>query len=65
MMERVKELLRGNYWIIDASKNELTKPELNFLSYFFHIHYDIFFDEISNEEKIFLILKKKDKFIYH
>ena len=65
MMEKIKDLLRGNFWIIDVSKINLSNIELNFLSYFFDVYYDTFFDEIDNEEKKFLILKKKFKFTYH
>jgi hypothetical protein len=65
-MERVVNLLRGNYWVIDLQKFKVSDLELNFLSYFFDIKFDKFmFDELNLQEKVYLILKKKEKFIYH
>ena len=63
MMERVKELLRGNYWIIDISKMKLSELELNFLGNFFIIGKEIYLDELNNFEREFLILIKKPKFL--
>ena len=63
MMERVKNLLKGNYWIIDISKMKLSELELNFLGNFFIIGKEIYFDELNNFEREFLILIKKPKFL--
>jgi len=64
MMEKIKDLLRGNFWIIDVSKINLSDIEIDFLSDFFNVKYEVIFDEKSNfEEKKFLILVKKPKFL--
>ena len=63
MMERVKNLLKGNYWIIDISKMKLSELELNFLGNFFIIGKEIYLDELNNFEREFLILIKKPKFL--
>jgi len=65
MMERVRGLLKGNFWLIDVEKAKLSTTEIDFLSYFFDINLDYFYDEESLEEKKFLILRKKSKFTYH
>jgi len=64
MMQKVYELLRGNYWILDLTRINLTDLEIDFLSDFFNVKYEVIFDEKSNfEEKKFLILVKKPKFL--
>jgi hypothetical protein len=62
-MERVRDLLRSNYWIIDLNKINLSDIELDFLSNFFNIEFDKFIDEFNFQEREFLILKKKTKFL--
>jgi hypothetical protein len=63
-MERVLELLKGNYWLIDLNKFKLSYCEIDFLSQFFDIISEIVFDEKNNfQERNFLILKKKHKFL--
>jgi len=65
MIDKVCELLKGNYWFIDLEKVNLSTIELDFLSIFFNIQHEIFFDEKENfKEKNFLILEKKNKFLY-
>jgi len=64
MMQRVYELLKGNYWVIDISKMKLSELELNFLGNFFTIGREVYFDEFNNfQEREFLILIKKPKFL--
>jgi hypothetical protein len=64
MMQRVYELLKGNYWVIDISKMKLLELELNFLENFFTIEREVYFDEKQDfQEKVYLILKKKPKFL--
>jgi hypothetical protein len=64
-MERVNRLLKGNYWIIDLGKAELSKVEFDFLRYFFDIQFDIWFDERKEQPREFIILKKKPQFVIH
>jgi len=64
-MEKIKNLLTGNYWIIPQNYLSLSQIELDFLRYFFDISFDVIFDEFSFEEKRFIILKKKAKFLIH
>jgi hypothetical protein len=64
-MEKILDLLSGNYWIIDLQKCNLTQFELDFLSIFFEINFDKFIDEITLKERNFIILKKKSKFLVH
>ena len=63
MMQMVKELLRGSFWRLDLSKVSLSRLELEFLSNFFNITYDKEIDDFSMEEKRYLILRKKQKYI--
>jgi len=62
-MDKIRELLKGNFWMIDLSKFNLTKTELEFLRAFFNLAFDQFIDEITFREKNLLILTKKEKFI--
>jgi hypothetical protein len=63
MMQRVLELLKGNFWVIDLNRLNLSDIELKFLSNFFNIEFDKFIDEFNFQEREFLILKKKTKFL--
>jgi len=62
-MERVMELLRDCFWKIDLARFKLSKIELDYLSIFFDITFDKIIDEFTMQEKSYLILKKKPKFI--
>jgi len=62
-MEKVRDLLKGNFWILDLSKVRFGSVELDFLSYFFDISCDHVVDDLSEEERAFLILQKKTKYI--
>ena len=62
-MERISDLLRGNYWMLDLTRISLTDLEIDFLSHFFTIKREIYFDELNNFEREFLILIKKPKFL--
>jgi hypothetical protein len=62
-MERVKELLKGSFWKLDLSRVCLSKAEIDFLKVFFNVVLDQFIDDLTCEEKNFLILIKKEKFI--
>ncbi len=61
MMEKEVELLRGNFWIIP----DLKVLELNFmfLSEFFEIGVEEYFDEERERFRRFIVLKKKEKFL--
>jgi len=61
MVGRIIELLKGSFWIIDA--NKLSELELDFLKEFFDIKIDYVINDMTFEEKSFLILRKKSKFI--
>lgn len=63
MKERIRNLLRGSFWKIDISKVHLEQDEVDFLSYFFDISFDRVIDEWTSEERSFLVLCKKGKFI--
>jgi len=64
-MERVINLLKGSYWMIDVARMSLSNVELNFLKVFFDVEIDSFIDDFSLEERKFLILRKKAKYIMH
>jgi len=62
-MERVINLLKGSYWRLDLSRIKLTSLELDFLSNFFDMSFENVIDDFSFEDKNFLILKKKFKYL--
>jgi len=62
-MEKVRNLLKGNFWILDLSRVRLSSMELDFLSCFFDVSFDHVVDDLSEEERAFIILQKKTKFI--
>ena len=64
-MEKVRNLLKGSFWKIDLSRVRLSSVELDFLSCFFDISFDRVIDDMTEEERSFLILKKKTKFIHN
>ena len=63
MMGRINELLKGSYWRLDLSKVSLSSIELDFLRLFFDIEFENIVDDWSFENKNFLILKKKSKYL--
>ena len=65
MMERVRNLLKGNFWKIDVSRVRLSSVGLDFLSCFFNISFDRFIDDLTEEERAFIVLEKKPKFIHN
>jgi len=62
-MERIRNLLKGSFWKIDLARVKLSAVELDFLSNFFDISCDRFIDDLTEEEHIYLILKKKVKYL--
>ena len=62
-MERVYELLRGSYWKLDLSCVRFTNLELDFLKEFFDITVDRVVDDLSIEERAYLVLRKKQKYL--
>jgi hypothetical protein len=62
-MEKIRDLLKGSFWKVDLSKFCLSSVELDFLSNFFDVSFERFIDDMTAEEKAFLILEKKTKFI--
>ena len=64
-MEKVRNLLKGSFWKIDLSEVRLSSVEIDFLSYFFDISCDYVVDDLSEEERAFVVLRKKQKFIYN
>jgi hypothetical protein len=62
-MERVRNLLKGNFWKIDLVRFHLTSVELDFLSNFYDVSFDEFIDDLTGEERAFIILQKKQKYI--
>ena len=64
-MEKVRNLLKGSFWKIDVSRVRLSAVELDFLSCFFNVSFDRVIDDMTEEERAFLILKKKTKFIHN
>lgn len=63
MMEKVRGLLKGSFWKIDVSRVRLSSNEIDFLSYFFDISIDQIVDDMTGQERSFLILTKKPKFV--
>jgi len=63
MMEKVRDLLKGSYWKLDLSRVKLSRVEVEFLSNFFDITVDRLVDDLTVEERAYLVLKKKAKFI--
>jgi len=63
MMQMVKELLRGSFWRLDLSRVVLSKMELDFLSQFFTIEVNSIIDDLTFEERNYLILTKKPKYM--
>ena len=64
-MEKVRNLLKGSFWKIDLSRVRFTNLELEFLSCFFDISCDYVVDDMTEEERAFVVLRKKQKFIYN
>ncbi len=62
-MQRVWNLLKDWYWKIDLGKVNLSDVELDFLRVFFDMNKVTEIDEFSLEERCFLILKKKSKYL--
>ncbi len=62
-MDRIMGLLRGSFWKIDLGRFKLSQMEVDFLKEFFDIKVDKVVDDILIEEKVYLILQKKNKFI--
>ena len=60
-MDKVLDLLKGSYWMLDLSKIKLKEFEIDFLKIFFDIKVDHVIDDMK--ERSFLILRKKSKFI--
>jgi len=63
MIERVMDLLKGSYWKLDLSRVRFTNLELDFLREFFEISFDRVVDDLTSEERAFLVLKKKVKYL--
>ena len=61
--EKVNELLKGNFHLI--KHGDLNQEELDFLSYFFNISEEEEVDPEEMEIKKYLVLEKKEKFLYH
>jgi len=59
-MEKLKNLLKGNFWLIP--QKELSSTELSFLESFFNITEDFFYND-SFKEKNFFVLQKKEKYL--
>jgi hypothetical protein len=62
-MNKVKDLLRGNFWMIDLSRVYLSQTEIDFLKIFFDCVIDRMLDDLTCQERVFLILTKKEKSI--
>ncbi len=63
MLQRALDLLKGSFWKLDLSRIVLSQLELDFLRIFFDISFDNGIDEWTFEEKTFLILRKKPKYL--
>jgi hypothetical protein len=63
MMGRVYDLLKGSFWKLDLSRVQLSRLELDFLKVFFDITVDHVVNDWSIEERSYLVLKKKQKYI--
>jgi len=63
MLERVHELLKGSFWMLDLSRVKLSRLELDFLKVFFDVAVDRLVDDLNYQERSFIVLKKKSKFI--
>jgi hypothetical protein len=63
MLERVCELLKGSFWKLDLSRVKLSRLELDFLSNFFDVLFEREVDDLTVEERAYLVLRKKQKFI--
>jgi len=61
--ERVSEILRNNYHIV--RKEDLSREELDFLSYFFELREEEEIDEETLKVEKFIVLEKKPKYLYH
>jgi hypothetical protein len=64
-MDKVLNLLQGNFWIVNLERCKLSQFEIDFLKIFFDIKLDIIVDDNDFKERKFLILKKKSKFLIH
>jgi len=63
MMQRALELLRGSFWRIDLSRVKLSRLEVEFLKAFFDVTVDRMVDDLTAEERSYLVLKKKAKYL--
>jgi len=63
MIERVMDLLKGSYWKLDLSRVRFTNLELDFLKEFFNVSVERVIDDLTIEERSFLVLKKKQKYL--
>jgi hypothetical protein len=62
-MEKIRDLLKGNFWILDLARVRLSPNEIDFLSNFYDVIFDQIVDDMTGQERPFLILTKKPKFV--
>ncbi len=60
-MMRERELLRGSFWVVPLGGG--VELDMNFLSEFFTIEVQEYFDEKREEFRRLIILRKKKKFL--
>ena len=63
MMERIRDLLKGSFWKLDLSRVKLSAVEMDFLSNFFDVSVDRVVDALTVEERAYLVLRKKQKYL--
>lgn len=63
MMEKIRDLLKGNFWILDLARVRLSPNEIDFLSNFYDVIFDQIVDDMTGQERAYMILEKKTKFI--